>query len=194
MSAEVALKIATRKSPLALWQAEEVQRRLAATNVSSTLVKMTTQGDQRLDTALSKIGGKGLFIKELQRGMMEGRADLAVHSMKDVPAEFPDGLHLSVVLQREDPTDALVSNKYCSFDELPEGAVVGTCSLRRQCQMLHKRPDLRMLDLRGNVNTRLRKLDDGQFDAIVLASAGLIRLGMTDRITARFPTELMLPA
>lgn len=194
MSADVQLKIATRKSPLALWQAEEVQRRLAAGNVSSALVKMTTQGDERLDTALSKIGGKGLFIKELQHGMMDGRADLAVHSMKDVPAEFPEGLHLSVVLQREDPTDAMVSNKYSSFDELPEGAVIGTCSLRRQCQMLHKRPDLRMVDLRGNVNTRLRKLDDGEFDAIVLASAGLIRLGMTGRIAARFPTELMLPA
>lgn len=194
MSADVHLKIATRKSPLALWQAEEVQRRLAAGNVSSTLVKMSTRGDERLDTALSKIGGKGLFIKELQRGMMEGTADLAVHSMKDVPAEFPQGLHLSVVLEREDPTDALVSNQYQSLDELPDGAVIGTCSLRRQCQLLQRRPDLRTVDLRGNVNTRLRKLDDGEFDAIVLASAGLIRLGMSDRIAARFPPELMLPA
>ncbi len=194
MPADRQFKIATRKSPLALWQAEEVQRRLAENNVASTLVKMSTQGDERLDTALSKIGGKGLFIKELQRGMMEGAADLAVHSMKDVPAEFPEGLHLSVVLEREDPTDALVSNQYNSLDDLPEGAVIGTCSLRRQCQLLHRRPDLRTVDLRGNVNTRLRKLDDGEFDAIVLASAGLIRLGMRDRIAASFPPELMLPA
>lgn len=155
---------------------------------------MSTRGDEILDTPLAKIGGKGLFIKELQRGMLQGEADLAVHSMKDLPAEFPDSLHLSVVLKREDPSDAFVSNTYLSLEELPQGAVVGTCSLRRQCQLKFLRPDLVMKDLRGNVNTRLQKLDDGQFDAIVLASAGLIRLGMSDRIAARMPVESMLPA
>jgi len=171
-----------------------VQRRLAALDVPSELIEMSTRGDEILDTPLAKIGGKGLFIKELQRGMLQGEADLAVHSMKDLPAEFPASLHLSVVLEREDPSDAFVSNSYQSLDELPHGAVVGTCSLRRQCQLKFLRSDLVMKDLRGNVNTRLQKLDDGQFDAIVLASAGLIRLGMPDRITARIPVESMLPA
>lgn len=188
------LKIATRKSALALWQAEEVQRRLAAINVPAELIKMSTRGDEILDKPLAKIGGKGLFIKELQRGMLSDEADIAVHSMKDVPASFPDGLHLGAVLEREDPSDALVSNRYANISELPEGAVIGTCSLRRQCQLKHLRPDLRVLDLRGNVNTRLGKLDNDEFDAIILASAGLIRLGMADRIAARFSNEEMLPA
>ena len=188
------LRIATRKSALALWQAREVQQRLRALDVPSELIEMSTRGDEILDTPLAKIGGKGLFIKELQKGMLQGHADLAVHSMKDLPAEFPESLHLSVVLDREDPSDALVSNNYKSLDELPQGAVVGTCSLRRQCQLKYLRSDLTMKDLRGNVNTRLKKLDEGQFDAIVLASAGLIRLGMSDRIATRLPLESMLPA
>ncbi len=188
------LRIATRKSALALWQAEEVQRRLESIDVASDLVRMSTRGDEIIDKPLAAIGGKGLFIKELQRGMMDGRADLAVHSMKDVPAEFPEGLHLVVVLEREDPRDALVSNRYASIEELPVGARVGTCSLRRQCQLLEKRPDLNLLDLRGNVNTRLQKLDDGEFDAIILACAGLIRLGLGDRIRMAIPVEDMLPA
>lgn len=188
------LRIATRKSPLAIWQAEEVQRRLAAIGVESELVRMTTRGDQILDTPLAKIGGKGLFVKELQRGMLEDRADLAVHSMKDLGPEFPQGLHLSAVLTRENPHDALVSNHFTSLDALPKGARVGTCSLRRQCQLMEKYPHLQMLNLRGNVNTRLAKLDDGQFDAIILAAAGLIRLGLQDRIAAELATETMLPA
>ncbi len=188
------LRIATRKSPLAIWQAEEVQRRLAATGVESVLIRMSTRGDEILDTPLAKIGGKGLFVKELQRGMLEGRADLAVHSMKDLGAEFPDGLHLASILARENPHDALVSNQYRSLDELPAGARVGTCSLRRQCQLMEKYPHLQMLDLRGNVNTRLAKLDNGDFDAIILAAAGLIRLGLDNRITTELPTNTMLPA
>jgi len=188
------LKIATRKSALALWQAEEVARLLAGNGVASELVKMSTRGDEVIDKPLAKIGGKGLFIKELQKGMFEGRADIAVHSMKDVPAEFPPGLMLAVVLEREDPSDALVSSRFESFEALPEKARIGTCSLRRKCQLLEKRPDLEVVDLRGNVNTRLAKLDNGDFDAIVLASAGLIRLGMRSRITMRFDTEFMVPA
>ena len=188
------LKIATRKSALALWQAEEVARLLADNGVSSELVKMSTRGDEVIDKPLAKIGGKGLFIKELQKGMFEGRADIAVHSMKDVPAEFPPGLMLAVVLPREDPSDALVSSRFPSFDALPDNARIGTCSLRRKCQLLEKRPDLEVVDLRGNVNTRLAKLDNGDFDAIVLASAGLIRLGMQSRITMPFDTEFMVPA
>lgn len=155
---------------------------------------MSTRGDEIIDTPLAKIGGKGLFVKELQRGMLEGSADLAVHSMKDVPADFPEGLHLSTVIEREDPTDALVSNRYQSIDELPQGAVIGTCSLRRQCQLMELRPDLKMRNLRGNVNTRLQKLDDGHYDAIILASAGLIRLGLSECIALRLPVETMLPA
>ncbi|OED39123.1 hydroxymethylbilane synthase [Chromatiales bacterium (ex Bugula neritina AB1)] len=188
------LRIATRKSPLALWQAEEVQRRLAAKGVASELVQMSTRGDEILDTPLAKIGGKGLFIKELQKGMLEGRADLAVHSMKDLPAEFPPGLHLAAILSRENPTDAFVSNLYKSLDQLPANAVVGTCSLRRQSQILDKYPSLTLKDLRGNVNTRLKKLDDGEFDAIILASAGLIRLGLEDRISAEISVDEILPA
>lgn len=188
------LRIATRKSPLAVWQAEEVQRRLAEHQVESVLVPMSTRGDEILDKPLARIGGKGLFIKELQRAMLEGGADLAVHSMKDVPAEFPDGLHLSVILQRDNPTDAFVSNDYATLNDLPEGARVGTCSLRRQSQLLEKYPHLRMVDLRGNVNTRLKKLDDGRYSAIILASAGLIRLGLHERITQELAPETLLPA
>lgn len=188
------LKIATRKSPLALWQAEEVQRHLALAGVKSELVKMTTRGDQILDQPLATIGGKGLFIKELERGMLDGRADMAAHSMKDLPAVFPQGLHLAAIMARENPTDALVSNKYGSLEELPDGAVVGTCSLRRKCQLLAKFPHLVIHDLRGNVNTRLDKLDAGQFDAIILASAGLIRLNMQARIKKQIDVGTMLPA
>ncbi len=190
------LRIATRKSPLALWQAEEVSRLLKKhyPDLQIELVTMVTQGDKILDTPLAKIGGKGLFVKELETGMLEGAADIAVHSMKDVPMAFPEGLHLSVVLEREDPTDAFVSNTYPHFDDLPLQAKVGTCSLRRQTQIRERRPDLQILDLRGNVNTRLVKLDEGKYDAIILASAGLKRLGLDDRITHTIDTELSLPA
>ena len=190
------LRIATRKSPLALWQAEEVTRLLKKfhPDLEIEIVKMTTQGDKILDTPLAKIGGKGLFVKELEVGMLEGNADIAVHSMKDVPMAFPDGLHLAVVLEREDPSDAFVSNTYKNFDELPLNAKVGTCSLRRQTQLKEARPDIEILDLRGNVNTRLAKLDNGDYDAIILASAGLKRLGFDERITASISTDQSLPA
>lgn len=155
---------------------------------------MSTQGDRILDTPLAKIGGKGLFIKELEIAMLEGRADIAVHSMKDVPVEFPDGFGLHAICPRENPFDAFVSNKYNTFDDLPQGAVVGTSSLRRQCQLRHQRQDLVIKDLRGNVNTRLAKLDDGQYDAIILACAGLIRLNMSERISQQLPASLSLPA
>jgi len=190
------LRIATRKSPLALWQAEHVKQRLidAHTGLTVELVTMTTQGDKILDTPLAKIGGKGLFVKELEQGMLEGRADIAVHSIKDVPMEFPEGLFLSTILDREEPCDAFVSNNYNNIIELAEGAVVGTSSLRRRCQLLDKRPDLDIRDLRGNVNTRLQKLDDGEYDAIILACAGLIRLEMPDRIRQRIDHDTILPA
>jgi hydroxymethylbilane synthase len=190
------LRIATRKSPLAMWQAEHVSRKLRQLHqgIEVELVGMSTQGDKILDTPLAKIGGKGLFVKELEQGMLEGRADIAVHSMKDVPVEFPQGLHLAVILEREDPRDAFVSNRYGTLDELPEGAVVGTSSLRRQCQISANRPDLRIAPLRGNVNTRLRKLDEGEFDAIILASAGLKRLGFDDRISSFLEPDQSLPA
>ena len=190
------LRIATRKSPLALWQAEHVKARLqqAHQGLEIELVTMSTQGDKILDTPLAKIGGKGLFVKELEQGMLEDRADLAAHSIKDVPMEFPEGLYLSTILEREEPCDAFVSNTHDSLDQLPQGAVVGTSSLRRRCQLLHKRPDLQIKDLRGNVNTRLSKLDDGQYDAIILACAGLIRLEMDDRIRQSISSELILPA
>ncbi|MCW8946284.1 MAG: hydroxymethylbilane synthase, partial [Sedimenticola sp.] len=173
------LRIATRKSPLAMWQAEHVASllRQAHPGLEIELVGMSTQGDKILDTPLAKIGGKGLFVKELEQGMLEGLADIAVHSMKDVPVELPEGLHLAVIMEREDPRDAFVSNTYNSLDALPQGAVVGTSSLRRQCQLADSRPDLKIAPLRGNVNTRLRKLDEGEFDAIILAAAGLKRLG-----------------
>jgi len=190
------IRIATRKSPLALWQAEHVAERLekAFPEVKTELVKMVTRGDKILDSPLAKIGGKGLFVKELEQGMLEGTADIAVHSMKDVPVEFPEGLHLAVILNREDPTDAFVSNKYPSLNDLPSHAKVGTCSLRRQCQIKERFPDAEILSLRGNVNTRLAKLDAGEFDAIILASAGLKRLGMGDRITECLDPDISLPA
>lgn len=193
---ESTLRIATRKSPLALWQANHVRDALLARNpgLQVELLTMTTQGDKILDTPLAKVGGKGLFVKELELGMLEGRADLAVHSMKDVPVAFPDGLGLGAVLSREDPRDALISNEFLSIDALPQGARVGTSSLRRQCQLRARRPDLRVLDLRGNVNTRLKKLDDGDYDAILLAAAGIKRMGWEARITELLAPEQFLPA
>jgi len=190
------LRIATRKSPLALWQAEFVRDRLIAAHpgLAVELVRMTTQGDKVLDSPLAKVGGKGLFVKELEDGLLSGRADLAVHSMKDVPVELPMGLHLPVICEREDPRDAFVSRRFASLDALPQGARVGTSSLRRQCQLKVLRPDLQILTLRGNVNTRLAKLDDGEFDAIILAAAGLLRLGFAERITAYLDTAISLPA
>ena len=190
------LRIATRKSPLALWQAEHVRSRLqeAHPGLAVELVTMTTKGDRVLDSPLAKIGGKGLFVKELEQGMLAGDADIAVHSMKDVPVEFPEGLGIGTILVREDPHDAFVSNRIGSVEALPEGAVVGTSSLRRQCQLRAIRPDLDIRDLRGNVGTRLGKLDNGDYAAIVLACAGLKRLGMADRITQAIDSEVMLPA
>lgn len=190
------IRIATRKSPLALWQAEHVAKQLqmAHPGLAVELVKMTTRGDKILDAPLAKIGGKGLFVKELELGMLAGEADIAVHSMKDVPVEFPDGLHLSVIMSREDPFDALVSNRYSSLAQLPDDARIGTSSLRRQCQIKQLLPDCKILPLRGNVNTRLAKLDAGDFDAIILAAAGLKRLGMADRISERIDKNSSLPA
>jgi len=190
------IRIATRKSALALWQAEFVKAELLKHHPELTveLVPMSTQGDKILDTPLAKIGGKGLFVKELETAMLEDRADIAVHSMKDVPVEFPDGLMLSTICEREDPRDAFVSNQFRSIAELPPGAVVGTSSLRRQCQLKAQRPDLQVRDLRGNVNTRLAKLDNGEFAAIILAAAGLLRLGFAERIAGYLPVEQSLPA
>ena len=190
------LKIATRQSPLALWQAEHIKQRLEQmyADVHVELVTFVTQGDKILDTPLAKIGGKGLFVKELEAALLDGRADLAVHSMKDVPMHLPEGLTLAVTCEREDPFDAFVSNEYENFDALPIGAKLGTSSLRRKCQLLKARPDLEVIDLRGNVGTRLSKLDAGQYDAIILASAGLKRLGLQDRIRHTLSPELSLPA
>jgi len=190
------LRIATRKSQLALWQAEYVRDILLQyhPDLNVELVKMTTEGDRILDTPLAKVGGKGLFVKELENGLLSGDADIAVHSMKDVPVELPEGLHLSVICPREDPRDAFVSNDYSLFEDLPKGARLGTSSLRRQCQLAAQRPDLNIIDLRGNVNTRLQKLDKGNYDAIILAAAGLKRLGMEDRITECLSPEVSLPA
>jgi hydroxymethylbilane synthase len=190
------LRIATRKSPLALWQAEHVKSRLMQAHKGLTveLVTFTTQGDKILDTPLAKIGGKGLFVKELEVAILEGKADIAAHSIKDVPMEFPEGLFLSTILEREEPCDAFVSNKFDSVQTLPEGAIVGTCSLRRRCQLLSKRPDLKIRDLRGNVNSRLEKLDNGDYDAIVLACAGLVRLDMAKRIKQRISSSWIMPA
>ncbi|MBK0126891.1 hydroxymethylbilane synthase [Pantoea sp. S61] len=189
-------RIATRQSPLALWQAQYVQQRLMAAHpgVQVELVPMVTKGDIILDTPLAKVGGKGLFVKELELAMLENRADLAVHSMKDVPVEFPEGLGLVTICEREDPRDAFVSNLYNSIDELPQGAIVGTSSLRRQCQLSARRPDLIIRSLRGNVGTRLGKLDAGEYDAIILAAAGLKRLNLDDRIRQAMPAEISLPA
>lgn len=187
--------IATRESRLALWQAEHV-RDLITHHLGQAvaLLGMTTQGDQILDRSLSKVGGKGLFVKELETALADGRAHLAVHSLKDVPMDLPEGFQLAAVLQREDPRDALVSNDYANLEALPEGAVVGTSSLRRTVQLKALRPDLRIEPLRGNLDTRLRKLDAGDYAAIVLAAAGLKRLGLADRIRQLIDTDVMLPA
>ncbi|WIM85462.1 hydroxymethylbilane synthase [Gallibacterium anatis] len=190
------LRIATRQSPLALWQANYIKHKLQVLypELKVELVTMVTKGDVLLDTPLAKIGGKGLFVKELELALLEGRADIAVHSMKDVPMQFPQGLHLSVICEREDARDAFVSNQYAGLDELPRNAVVGTSSLRRQCQLKALRPDIQLKTLRGNVGTRLRKLDEGEYDAIILASAGLIRLGEQQRIRSFIEPEVSLPA
>lgn len=190
------LTIATRKSPLALWQAEfikaEIERQHPGLQVE--LLPMTTKGDVILDSPLSKIGGKGLFVKELELALLNGEADIAVHSMKDVPMHFPEGLCLGPICEREDPRDAFVSSRYARIDDLPHAAVVGTSSLRRQCQLQKYRPDLQIKSLRGNVNTRLAKLDAGEFDAIILAASGLKRLGLGDRIRDHIAPEISLPA
>ena len=190
------IRIATRKSALALWQAEYVKARLeqAHPGIVVTLVPMVSRGDKLLDSPLSKIGGKGLFVKELETALLDNEADIAVHSMKDVPMDFPEGLGLFCICEREDPRDAFVSNTYASLDDLPQGSIVGTSSLRRQAQLLTRRPDLQIRFLRGNVNTRLAKLDAGEYDAIILAAAGLIRLGFEQRITSPISIEDSLPA
>ena len=190
------LRIATRESQLALWQANHVKSELQRLHgeLQVELIGMTSRGDLLLDAPLAKLGGKGLFVKELEAALLAGEADIAVHSMKDVPMEFPEGLYLGVICEREDPTDALVSNRFASLEELPAGSIIGTSSLRRECQLRSRRPDLQVNFLRGNVNTRLRKLDDGEYDAIILASAGLLRLGMADRISQRLPVAESLPA
>ena len=190
------LVIATRESALALWQAEHVRTRLEALYPSSVieLLGVTTQGDRVIDRPLAAIGGKGLFVKELEVAMAEGRADLAVHSLKDVPMELPREFTLAAVVAREDPRDALVSHRYATLDELPDGAIVGTSSLRREAQLREHHPALRVEALRGNVNTRLRKLDAGQYDAMILAAAGLKRLGLADRIRALLEPDDSLPA
>ena len=188
------ITIATRESPLALWQAYFVEAELKRHHpgIEVKLLGMTSRGDQLLDTPLYKVGGKGLFVKELETALMDGRADIAVHSMKDVPMALPDGLTLGVICEREDPRDALVG--VTSFDALPKGARLGTSSLRRSCQVMQQRPDLEIGFLRGNVNTRLAKLDAGEFDAIILACAGLMRLGFNDRIGAAIDEDFLLPA
>lgn len=196
MTSTTPIRIATRQSPLALWQAHFVKDALQAAHpgLEVELVTMVTRGDIILDTPLAKVGGKGLFVKELEVAMLEGRADLAVHSMKDVPVDFPEGLGLVTICEREDPRDAFVSNHYASIDDLPQGSVVGTCSLRRQCQLKEARPDLEIKELRGNVGTRLGKLDAGEYDAIILAAAGLKRLKLEDRIRSLITPEQSLPA
>lgn len=190
------IRIATRKSPLALWQANEVSRQLKIHHpgLEVELVTMVTKGDKFLDAPLAKIGGKGLFVKELEQGMLEGAADIAVHSMKDVPMEFPEGLYLPVIMERENPYDAFVSNNYATLDDLPANARIGTSSLRRQLQIKAMRPESEMLNLRGNVNTRLAKLDNDEYDAIILASAGLLRLGFEDRLRHNLTPEQSLPS
>ena len=190
------LRIGTRKSPLALWQAEHVRARLAAAHPGLTieLVSMTTEGDRILDAPLATVGGKGLFLKELEQALLDGRADIAVHSLKDVTVTLPAGLHIPVIGEREDPRDAFVSNSFASLAELPAGARVGTSSLRRTCQLRALYPQIEVVNLRGNVNSRLAKLDAGQFDAIVLACAGLKRLGLSERIRIELAPEILLPA
>ncbi|MFA0087287.1 hydroxymethylbilane synthase [Vibrio sp. 10N.261.51.F12] len=196
MNQATPIRIATRKSPLALWQAHYVKDALIAAHpgLEVELVTMVTKGDIILDTPLAKVGGKGLFVKELEVAMLEGRADLAVHSMKDVPVDFPEGLGLVTICEREDPRDAFVSNTYQDIDALPQGAIVGTCSLRRQCQLKELRPDIEIKELRGNVGTRLGKLDNGDYDAIILAAAGLKRLKLDSRIASFIEPEVSLPA
>lgn len=191
-----ALRIATRRSPLALWQANWVARGLERLHpgLKTELVEMTTSGDRIQDRPLATAGGKGLFLKELEHGLLEGQADIAVHSMKDVTVTVPEGLHIPVLCPREDPRDAFISNRYASLDDMPAGAVVGTSSLRRQTQVKHRYPQLEVVTLRGNVNTRLAKLDRGEFDAILLAVAGLVRLEMEDRIRQRIDPSSLLPA
>ncbi len=193
-AAPLSIVIATRESRLALWQAEHVQALLKARGHHVTLLGMTTQGDQILDRSLSKVGGKGLFVKELELALQEGRADIAVHSLKDVPMDLPEGFDLACVMQREDPRDAWVSSQYASLNDLPAGAVVGTSSLRRTVLLRALRPDLKIEPLRGNLDTRLRKLDEGQYAGIVLAAAGLKRLNMSERIRHIFDEADMLPA
>lgn len=190
------LRIATRNSPLAMWQAEHVAALLENLHpgLNVEIIGMKTRGDILLDSPLAKIGGKGLFVKELEAGILAGTADIAVHSMKDVPMAFPEGLHLPIIMQRENPCDAFVSNTYASLDELPQGAVVGTCSLRRQTQLLTHYPHLKTADLRGNINTRLGKLDNGDYDAIILAAAGLLRMGFAERMTKVLTPEQSLPS
>lgn len=196
MTSNNIIRIATRQSPLAMWQAIYVKTQLeqAYPDLVVELVPMVTKGDIILDTPLAKVGGKGLFVKELELALLEGRADIAVHSMKDVPVEFPEGLGLVTICEREDPRDAFVSNQYSSLEQLPIGSIVGTSSLRRQCQLKERRPDLQIRDLRGNVGTRLSKLDNGEYDAIILAVAGLKRLGLEDRIRQAMAPEISLPA
>lgn len=190
------MRIATRKSPLALWQANHVARQLTARNVGLRvdLVETTTTGDRMLSAPLASVGGKGLFMKELEVSLLEGRADIAVHSMKDVVVSLPEEFRLAAICERENPYDALVSNHYESLDQLPKGARVGTCSLRRQCQLRKAYPQLNVMNLRGSVNTRLKKLDNGEFEAIILAVSGLQRLAMTDRIRQQIPVSISLPA
>jgi len=193
--ADGVIRLGSRGSKLALWQAEfirfEVERK---TGGKVEIVKIKTTGDMILDVPLARVGGKGLFVKEIEEALLSGRVDLAVHSMKDVPTDLPDGLEISVITEREDPRDAFLSNKVKSFDALPEGATLGTSSLRRQTQLLGLRPDLKVLDNRGNLDTRIRKMEEGQFDAIILAAAGLRRLGWESRIAQYIPTEMSLPA
>ncbi|MGJ3493754.1 Porphobilinogen deaminase [Piscirickettsia salmonis] len=191
------IKIATRQSPLALWQAHYVRKQLEychPEDIRVELVPIITQGDKILDTPLAKIGGKGLFVKEIETALLDGRADLAVHSLKDVPMVLPEGLALQTICERDDPRDALVSNHYANLADLPDHAVIGTCSLRRQCQLKASLPNLQVKPLRGNVGTRLSKLDAGQFDAIILAAAGLQRLQLSERIREYLKPELILPA
>ena len=190
------LKIATRKSPLALWQAEYVKSRLLTLDedLNIKLVKMTSQGDRLIDTPLAKIGGKGLFLKELEEGLLAYEADLAVHSMKDVPVKLPSGLQITAICARTEPRDAFVCNDYTALKHLPDNAVIGTASLRRECQLRHHFPQFEIQPIRGNVNTRLAKLDAGEFDALILAAAGLQRLGLVERITTLIPLEQSLPA
>lgn len=196
MTSLTTLNIATRQSPLALWQAEHIQARLQTLYPSLTvnLVPMVTKGDKILDVPLAKIGGKGLFVKELEQALYDKRADIAVHSLKDVPMALPEGLTLGAYCEREQPTDAFVSNQYASLADLPSGAILGTSSLRRQCQIQQYRPDLQIVSLRGNVGTRLAKLDAGEYDAIILATSGLMRLGLQSRIRHELDTDVSLPA